>query len=442
MADVHVSWWKRAFKILFKGLCIAAVLIAASYAVLSWMAVRKEKAVMALWSQAGRPLDTFLASLPVTEPNDTAKALDGLAEKLGLGKADKTGPWKSVAEPLGNYLKEALEKTAGPGMPPPEAVAKFLRDQAPVIAGVRRLLLENPPPVWKQTNKGFADASLPNLLQTLNLEKVLATDALAAVSRGERDLALEDLDAGWRLCDALNKRPELISALVTIAMVRMPVGVLRFVDDVPAKWQDRLKAYVPRSGLGRAYQFEACFLFEMARTGTADWAFGSKPTWIQRFVAMLSRPYVRLCLADGARIELEMVKAAEASGPCPEGLEAEMSDILAHAPGWNFIARIALPNLSSSWGRAYRMQLDLEMTGKILLAEAARRKDGPAWPEAVPGIESSICPKGKWIYARTPAGASIQCDRPPRFPDAQKGIVLPLHFEFPAAPATGVSKKR
>ena len=327
-------------------------------------------------------------------------------------------------------------------MPPPEAVARFLQDQAPAIAGVRKLLIENPPAVWKQINKGFANAPIPNLLQTINLEKILATDALASVSRGERDLALEDMEAGWRLCEALNKRPELISALVTIAMVRMPVGVLRFVEDVPAKWQDRLKGYVPRSGLSRAYQFEACFLFEMARTGTADWTFGSKPNWIQRFITRLSRPYIRLCLADAARLELEMVKAAEASGPCPEGLEAEMSDILAHAPGWNFIARIALPNLSSSWGRAYRMQLDLEMTGKILLAEDARRNNGGAWPASVLGLEESICPKGKWIYAKTADGASLQYDRTPHFPDAQKGTVLPLHFDLLAPPARGTTTKR
>ena len=52
MENGQGSWWRRGFKILFKGLCIAVVLIAATYAVLSWMAVRKEKAVMALWSQA------------------------------------------------------------------------------------------------------------------------------------------------------------------------------------------------------------------------------------------------------------------------------------------------------------------------------------------------------------------------------------------------------
>lgn len=424
--------WKRGLKILVTGLVAAAALIAVTYGVLSVAAARREKAVLAAWAQAGRPLDAFVASLPVTEPNATARKLEETADALGMVRGEKKEPWKSIASPLNEYINAELEKT-GPGVAaPPEAVAAFLRDQAPLIERVRAALLDGPPPVWEERDRSLYGAPLPGLLQIIGIERILAADALEALSRGDAASAMLDADAGWRMGEAMETRPELISALITMASFRYPAGILRHVDGAGETWRRRLEGYVPRESVARGWEYEAASMLELGRGGLFDPAQG--PT--RRLRDRITRPYVRLSVAGSLGTMLEMLETAETAGPCPEGLEARIDEVIQRIPSWNALAKLAIPNTASSWQRAHRLQLDLELTGKILLAKEARDANGGAWPDAVPGIEASVCPEGRWTYARSAGRVSITYDRVPRFNDLKpSALVLPMTYEEPIAPA-------
>jgi hypothetical protein len=426
MDENRQSVWKRVMKRLFKAFVIVAVLSAVVYGGLSVMATRREKAVRAKWAQAGRPLETFVATIPETKPNATAEALEDAANRLGLERAKKKEPWTAIALPLTDYLNSELEKDGPPVSAPPEVLAAFLRDQAPLITKARTALLEGPPPVWVERNKRLYESPLPNLLQIISLEKILAADALAALSRGDREAAMADLEAGWRLGDALGARPELISSLVTIGSLRYPVAVLRRVDGAGPAWRARLVAYSPRDCVARSYEFETAAMLELGDMGSS----GGPPTLLRRVGDLLGRPYLRLSFAGAADTVLEMVRIAEAAGPCPEGLGPKMVEAIGAIPKWNVLAKIAVPNINPSWGRAYRFQLDLELTEKILILKEARDKNGGAWPEAVPDIESSACPNGAWSYTRSPDRVTLVYNRTPKFPDVKStALVLPLRYE-------------
>jgi hypothetical protein len=139
---------------------------------------------------------------------------------------------------------------------------------------------------------------------------------------------------------------------------------------------------------------------------------------------------LRLGLAGAADAMAQQVQIALAAGPCPEGLSPKMVETINAIPKWNFLAKLAVPNISSSLGRGYRLQLDLELTQKVLLLREARDKNGGTWPEAMPGIESSICPNGAWSYTRTSDRVTLAYNRTPRFTDIKpSALVLPLRYE-------------
>ena len=46
-----------------------------------------------------------------------------------------------------------------------------------------------------------------------------------------------------------------------------------------------------------------------------------------------------------------------------------------------------------------RLEIDLELTAKLLDLKAAREQNGGRWPSTLRGIEeSAACPRARWIY--------------------------------------------
>ena len=438
MADPSTSRWKRALSLLGRGIVFAALLLAATYAVFSVVAARQEASVKARWAKAGMDLDAFHAGLAPTEPNATAKTVGEIADRFGLRREERREPWTGISTDLALYLKGELGKPGGPVAPPPEKVAQFLSEQAPLLESLRHTLSQGPPPVWEQKNENLWQAPIPNLLQQISLQKILAADALAALGRGDRASALADLEASWTLSQALGRRPELISCLITIASVRYPAGVLRRMDPPPAGWADRLASFDARKLLNRAFQFETCAMLEVGEGGGAV-LYGAHPTLARRLTARMGRPYLKLSTARAAGIQLDMIQTGDAWDPCRPGLEAKLQEILSETPKWDVIGRLALPSLYSIWGRAFRIQMDLELTRNVLVARDAKEKNGGRWPADVSGLTSSLCAGGAWNYAGEGDKVSIRYSLTPDLPLPKAGStapVLPTFFEEEAAAPT------
>jgi len=87
-----------------------------------------------------------------------------------------------------------------------------------------------------------------------------------------------------------------------------------------------------------------------------------------------------------------------------------------------------MPENVHDWIRVARLELDLELTQKIMVANGSRESDG-GWPETIPGIEASRCPGAQWRYrvnAEGEVAISFQAD-PSSIP-FHFGRALPLCF--------------
>ncbi len=424
-----------------KGLLVAAALLGLAEGLLLFFAVRKEKRVETRWaaSRAGS-LEKLYAQMPRTRTNASAKALEEAAVALGAARREPDGRLTNTPLPAGanEYVLAESQKPAGSVAPPPEALAAFLRDHAADLDSVRRTLSAGPAPVWDSIPEELYRAPLPALIPVLNLQRLLAADALAALAGADATRALADAEAGWALNQVTLARPELICKLTGLATIRIWAGVLRKMPAIPEAWPARLKAFDPWEHLRQACRCEATFLYMLGQRGGVE--ILDAKVLEGGFLDALAGPYVRLCLADTAGRLLEMVEAFEARGRCGGPYETVGLDAEKAIPSWNVVGRVALPNLADAWARADRLGLDLELTERALQIKGLRTAEG-GWPASAPqGFEKSLCPKARWTFATQGGGFTIVLENGPEFPEKATWATLPLRYEEPAPLKTAATR--
>jgi hypothetical protein len=78
--------------------------------------------------------------------------------------------------------------------------------------------------------------------------------------------------------------------------------------------------------------------------------------------------------------------------------------------------------------RVDRLVLDAELTDRIIHAKVLRAELGH-WPTAIPGLETSQMPGGRWVYAvRGDGGMTISFSRELEWDDEQE-MILPSRYE-------------
>ncbi len=395
------------------GVFVAVVAIL--FGILTLLAGSEEKKVQAAWAAAGLPLEGFLSGLPDHGDSSAARALMASAAKLGLA-LDTAGAtpsmatpeaqesWKKV-KPLVTELRGLLESPELPPINVPEPLQAWLQEKAPVLEEIREGLRAESP-VWRSDiSKGYR-AQIPPVTGQLDLCRILLADALAALSRKNEALAAQDLDAIWRLSEGLAERPELIGPLAALAMRRMAVIALRHLEAPPPEWEARLAAFDPSRSILRAYQCEAVLMGTVAQEPRIGEIVSPSPGVLGgRFTTWLVRPYLRLCCASGQEILLRQIQYVRAAWPClsPQELQ-QIKPPTDEVPSWNFLARIALPNMSPGWDRAKIVQIASDMTRKVMLLKSAKRASG-TWPASLPELEKPFCANDQYDYAAGAEGA-------------------------------------
>ena len=205
----------------------------------------------------------------------------------------------------------------------------------------------------------------------------------------------------------------------------MLVGALRQVENVPSEWRDRLFEHDFRESLVTAMRYENWMWtrVEEPREFTNLSSIGKS------LMSSVAKPYVRYCLSDlSEEYRRRVDNLDDVTGICDYDLSRWQADLNVRVPRWN-VGRIFLPYLGGTLHRLARLELNRELTVKLLELEAARRTDDGIWPASMPGIEvSSACPREHWVYEVSPDGAmTLALNREVTWPDL-KGARLPARF--------------
>jgi hypothetical protein len=418
-------------RILWTTLAVLVTLVIVAFLLGSRLSSNKAATVEAGWDRTLGSLEEILERFPARHANEAAMELERLTAALGIDiasrvDAGRSRPSKEAARKfakiklqLGNYLERKVELPKRAAVLPPEQLRRFLEANKGTLLAIRDQLLEGELPLWGLRIDSHLDVAFPNLLGHVNLQKLLVADALAKNESGKSADALLALDACWRLNGAIRDDPYLITQLVAISIARLHAGALRQIKDVPTHWQERLVEHDFRDSFFTAMQLEAWHWTQIDGPQIFDERTGKAA----RLAWMIARPYARYCLADlSDDYRKRLLKLAEGGASCDYYLDARQESLDVPVPFWNVMGGMVQPNIVGTLDRLARLELDLELTGKVL-----RLKDEP-WDSRIE--PSSVCPRDSWLYGTGPAGAkSIEFSREISWPD-QTGAILPTRFSL------------
>lgn len=423
-------------QVLVSVLVTAVVVVPIAIVVMSVAASSKVRSTEAGWAETFGTREEILERFPAGYANGSALETERLTSVLGIDIAprqetDRERPTESAAKgyaaikrELATYVKAQLEQPRRGPAPPPDAVAGYLRQHAGALEALRSHLKTAEVPRWEQDIGAIWEAPIPNLLGHIELQRLLIADALARAQTGDHAGALADLDASWRLNASLWERPVLITQLIAISVARMQAGTLRQLEDVPEAWRERLFEHDSRASFLDALRFEG---WVWSQVPNASWSALGAGDWTSRML-LIAKPYVEFCMADiSGDFRERLVNLARVDELCDNDLAPLGANLEVEVPRWNLIGDIVVPtNVGAAVDRLARLEVDLELTARILELDTARTADG-TWPDSVRGSSrSEACPNDAWVWSVSDDDElTIALSREVVWPD-QHGAILPL----------------
>jgi hypothetical protein len=357
----------------------------------------EQRQLNAAWPVGLGPVESVPQRYPDHPMNASAQRLVALAGAAGIdlvpGAERRRMPIDAVAKEIHTYVEsEMAHAGTAPVAPPPQPVVAYLARRDAVLNELQQHLITAPVAEWPQKIAAADEAPLPNLMGQMQLVRVLVTTALL-----KRDW--NALHAGWKLEQQLHSRPELISQLVGIAMVRMINAAARSMPLPEPAWMAELRA--------RDYK-RATLAALQAESWTAQQIYaGSGRT---------AGPYLRMSWADLNAGYIEAVGAMATGSECAVGGGDLGKRVVGNLAWWNQIGKMAVPNLGAAFHRVARLRVELEATEKLALAKQGRF-DG-----------RSRCSDGAWTIEKN----VLRFTKP--LPRLDVDFRIPIDLPVPAPP--------
>ena len=380
----------------------------------------------------------FIKQFPYREANNSALKLEELGAGFGLGKLmglsststrylhlpDSKANIKPLDEDLrkklSQYLDSQLDKPNDEIDVPPEEVRQYLTNHAAELDLVRTHILRSELPKWEMDVSKVGDirSELPSFLSLANFQKILLVDTLEKTRQGKDQLAIKNIEASWKLNQALLEQPYLISYLVFIINARPQAVVMRKIQGISNEWQERInhlnKFELPQAFLMSLYS-EAFVSLSARKYSTSqfiedgdDSKVDSFTRWIRFLTDPVTKPYIRLMAVNYFNNMNQIhLKLAEQDFCAfnPDDFQAQAG--LMPDAWWNPINRFSLGgSFHGQWRRLGKTVLRFELTQKVLRIKEIAQNQG-RFPNQIPGIESSICRGANWIYQLRPEGKAL-----------------------------------
>ena len=383
----------------------------------------------------------FFSQFPDSDSNQSAMELKKLALPLGLnlvGLPDREDAgisetqkqaFEEIKEELDSYLEEAVAQTSDRIEPPPEKLRRYLAANRGTLEAIVSHALKEDVPEWEidlaWMAAGDLTTPLPHWQGLVDLDKILALDALEKSRQGRNDEAMASFTAAWKIRQSLDGRPEAIALVLNAIALRLQAGVLRQLDRVPAEWQQRLvERDLTREMLG-AIQGDFLYAYiATSKVGDSEELVGEEAAFLK---SPVGKTYLRWSAIDVYNSSNSLPEVLEKTDVCSFDEEA-MARSLQPVGRWNIWEQIAQPIFWVHWESAGRIMLELELTRKILQVKEIAAKEGKL-PESLPNTESAVCPGYQWVYEVSGERSSLSLTPAPTLGEDDRA--LPLIYYYP-----------
>ncbi|MGD1873131.1 MAG: type IV pilin-like G/H family protein [Mastigocoleus sp.] len=379
------------------------------------------------YQQIKQEMSEFIAKYQ-SDKNDTAKKVFQISlSQLGLNIQSRVDSKTSISIPeakikesrqttalLRDYFNQLEAKPEKINQKLPRNIRKYLAKKQSAIADLNNVLATGQISVWdidyNIIKRGDPSEPVPGFLNYRNLQNILLVDAIEKYQKGKIQEVLQSLEASWRINQSLQKQPLLISQLVSIIGYRRQLQIMRQLDNLPAKWAQRLISLNSNVSMMNALKSEAFFQFSLLsqdklfsqtslakNQSTRRWLAVENYRLTNEIYSLVNREKNNVC-------NLNFVKLTE------NYLQEKGYDKMSQYPA--FLRQLE---------KAYDVMLQAEMTHKVLQIKNNNNKSLNG------NMNSSICPDRKWVYQNLPNRKwSLSLDKQPVW--KSKSPKLPLTY--------------
>jgi hypothetical protein len=384
-------------------------------------------------------IEEFVKRFPDTEPNDSALKLRKLMAKLGIsGGGTPEFPidaytlshpdfavspsdgqaFEEIRGELQDYLDAQLSKPNDTIDTIPKKLRTYLKKNVKNIEDISKHILQNGTLQWQRDMTPILEGELefdyPGYLNLVYLQYVISLGILEKNSLDQIQGAEEMLDISWKINQSLSNEYYLNNQLFSLMAGRYITGVIRKLEYLPFKWQERLFEHNYQKSLSTSLEVELFLGFNIMQDlhlYSSENMWGKTNLLLRVLHLPISKPYARFSFINIYNHSRQLTAEYNQHNIClsdPEKIDENPT-------WWNIPAQQIFPIYIDKPSAASQYMLDLELTQKILHVKELASKTGK-WPQSVPNMKSEICPGVEWVYQVSPDGTmSISLSEQPEW---------------------------
>jgi hypothetical protein len=243
---------------------------------------------------------------------------------------------------------------------------------------------------------------IPSLLGHRRLVTLLLLEAMERSRRGDAAGSGRMLEAAWQLGEALARRHDVLSVLISVVIADLEGAALRCLPDPEPAWDARLQPRFREAAI-LSFRTDTYSWFTVTREyrGMADIdTIGPlRSDAAGRVGRTLSVPYVRFGVG-GISFHARRAQAlARSSDQCRVDSDAFRKQVADGIGAWDYLAREAVPPLSGVPTSGTAADFGSELT-RLVLAQRRRLRSAGARDAAPATVPSTICGGMAWKHVR------------------------------------------
>jgi hypothetical protein len=353
---------------------------------------------------------------------------------------------------------------------PPDKLIAYLKAHADDFSELRVILNQGTVPQWEFKPSQDDIAPPDNIASHIQLFKLVVSEGMMNVARGDFAESERVISGLARLNSSLPDRPDVVRVLIGIAEWRMLTAMLRKIPVSDSDWSEAVSRRdwtQEKKNAAVYFSWQTTTPEKIIRYETIDVNADDHGNLIESpkkstFFEHITRPYTQISILQMNLAAVHDMKYRDALDPCLPNQSWEsvpgtsFPEVTWYRPNWllsytgvmrhpelswwnstgKIIYAISEPNLAATWKRKNRLELETELTRKVMMMREARLS-GNAWPASLPGIENSICKNEKWNYKVNPDGSATLTFSAKLDWTGMKGAQVPLQW---TEPPPGMSK--
>ncbi|HSE40417.1 MAG TPA: hypothetical protein VLH08_06585 [Acidobacteriota bacterium] len=395
-------------------MAVVLLLIVSVWLGFSFYTAQTKKELSKKWDEEFNSFEDFEKRFPKHRENHAALELEKLAASVGIDLTPKDiknrvrpdkkkkEAFKKIKDEMQKVLYSRLSHENSDVIVLSDGLKDFLQENESKLNEIVEVATREPKPLWAVDISKHVKAPIPNLLGQIQMQRFLNLKASLLIGESRFTEAENVLEASWNINNHLLSRPELLSYLIGIVVIKFQAGNLRQIPLSNNVWHTRINDPEIGMHLWVTQQGEVLMMLKAAEQGETLQQNDKRRSPYELIVS----PYVHVMTLNFAdRMYSYLCDLKKRDGCSPKKLLKD-NEVKSLFPSWNIIGPVMFVDPAGPWNRVMLLNHDLELTSKIIEIKTGLDLNSHSFGTEYT-LPSMVCPGEKWNYEKVSDGFKL-----------------------------------